>query len=171
MTPLTERSGDLSAGSRRHPEISRNHPTPKAPNVSPPNARTTGPIDDERSASVCAKLHASWLITMGLLLLQECPPTPAADPPQLRSECLHLVAQRQPAKEGLHADDGPDPSPLPPEEPIGSVRAPQIPWWPCLTPLRYYTLSTILGFVALTYGSVPLYKMVCAASLELLASV
>ena len=29
-----------------------------------------------------------------------------------------------------------------------------------LTRIRYYTLSTILGFVALTYGSVPLYKMV-----------
>lgn len=31
---------------------------------------------------------------------------------------------------------------------------------PLLTRIRYYTLSTILGFVALTYGSVPLYKMV-----------
>ncbi|KAJ4142612.1 Cytochrome c oxidase assembly protein cox11, mitochondrial [Fusarium falciforme] len=27
--------------------------------------------------------------------------------------------------------------------------------------VAYYTLSTILGFVALTYGSVPLYKMIC----------
>ncbi|KAJ4019140.1 Cytochrome c oxidase assembly protein cox11, mitochondrial [Fusarium irregulare] len=27
--------------------------------------------------------------------------------------------------------------------------------------IAYYTLSTILGFVALTYGSVPLYKMIC----------
>ena len=25
---------------------------------------------------------------------------------------------------------------------------------------RYYTLSTIIGFLALAYGSVPLYKMV-----------
>lgn len=30
--------------------------------------------------------------------------------------------------------------------------------------VRYYTLSTILGFVALTYGSVPLYKMVTTLS-------
>lgn len=29
-----------------------------------------------------------------------------------------------------------------------------------LTIIRYYVLSTILGFVSLTYGSVPLYKMV-----------
>lgn len=32
----------------------------------------------------------------------------------------------------------------------------------CLTPTRYYTISVILGTVALAYGSVPLYKMVCA---------
>ncbi|CAM1509173.1 Fc.00g029120.m01.CDS01 [Cosmosporella sp. VM-42] len=30
--------------------------------------------------------------------------------------------------------------------------------------VAYYTLSTILGFVALTYGSVPLYKMICATT-------
>ena len=35
-----------------------------------------------------------------------------------------------------------------------------------LTRIRYYTLSTILGFVALTYGSVPLYKMVTSLSLN-----
>ncbi|KAH6676086.1 cytochrome c oxidase assembly protein CtaG/Cox11 [Plectosphaerella plurivora] len=29
------------------------------------------------------------------------------------------------------------------------------------TSVAYYTLSIILGFVALTYGSVPLYKMIC----------
>lgn len=27
---------------------------------------------------------------------------------------------------------------------------------------RYYTLSVILGTVAFSYGSVPMYKMVCA---------
>lgn len=30
-----------------------------------------------------------------------------------------------------------------------------------LCPCRYYTLSIILGTVALSYGSVPMYKMVC----------
>lgn len=30
----------------------------------------------------------------------------------------------------------------------------------------YYTLSVILGTVALSYGSVPLYKMVCYAPLR-----
>jgi len=34
-------------------------------------------------------------------------------------------------------------------------------------PYRYYTLSIILGTVALSYGSVPMYKMVSPSSLSL----
>lgn len=33
--------------------------------------------------------------------------------------------------------------------------------WLSNSPVRYYTISLILGTVALAYGSVPLYKMVC----------
>ncbi|KAF9768954.1 hypothetical protein IL306_013687 [Fusarium sp. DS 682] len=53
-----------------------------------------------------------------------------------------------------------------------NARRPGQPYTPTMEEIRahyskknrtiaYYTLSTILGFVALTYGSVPLYKMIC----------